>query len=298
MKLVWAKRIWDEAPHNAFTDLIYFNDLFFCVFREGSNHIANHGTLRIISSADGESWTAKSFICIKGADLRDGKLSITPSKQLMLSGVKVLHEKARVHQTYAWFSDDGVTWSEPHPIGELNFWLWQIAWEGNSAYSIGYYCDSDQFIRFYQSKDGKEFTPVGKRLLDEGVPNEAALLFDQHVGYCLLRREEANGLLGIAHSPYSHWQWQDIGVPIGGPGLIRLPDGRLLAAVRLYDNQVRTSLCWINADSGKSTEALSLPSGGDTSYAGLVWHQDYLWVSYYSSHEEKTAIYLAKIELS
>ena len=40
---------------------------------------------------------------------------------------------------------------------------------------------------------------------------------------------------------------------------------------------------------------LTLPSGGDTSYAGMVWHNDLLWVSYYSSHEGKTSIYLAKI---
>ena len=36
---------------------------------------------------------------------------------------------------------------------------------------------------------------------------------------------------------------------------------------------------------------LTLPSGGDTSYPGLVWHDGLLWVSYYSSHEGKAAIY-------
>ena len=41
--------------------------------------------------------------------------------------------------------------------------------------------------------------------------------------------------------------------------------------------------------------ALTLPSGGDTSYAGMVWHDDFLWMSYYSSHEGGTSIYLAKV---
>jgi hypothetical protein len=40
-----------------------------------------------------------------------------------------------------------------------------------------------------------------------------------------------------------------------------------------------------------------VPSGGDSSYAGLVWHEETLWVSYYSSHEGKTSIYLAKVRL-
>ena len=48
---------------------------------------------------------------------------------------------------------------------------------------------------------------------------------------------------------------------------------------------------------GKLTEALKLPSGGDTSYAGLVWHDGLLWISYYSSHEGKTNIYLAKVRI-
>jgi hypothetical protein len=42
---------------------------------------------------------------------------------------------------------------------------------------------------------------------------------------------------------------------------------------------------------------LTLPSGGDTSYAGMVWHGDLLWVSYYASHEGKTAIYLARVKV-
>jgi len=49
-------------------------------------------------------------------------------------------------------------------------------------------------------------------------------------------------------------------------------------------------------DAGTLNEALKLPSGGDTSYAGLVWHEGLLWISYYSSHEGKTSIYLAKVK--
>ena len=43
--------------------------------------------------------------------------------------------------------------------------------------------------------------------------------------------------------------------------------------------------------------ALTLPSGGDTSYAGMVWHEGQLWVSYYASHEGKTAIDLARVKV-
>ena len=78
--------------------------------------------------------------------------------------------------------------------------------------------------------------------------------------------------------------------------MLRLPDGRIVAAGRLYDGQVRTSLLWLDAEAGKLTEFLKLPSGGDNSYPGLVWHDGLLWVSYYSSHEGETSIYLARVK--
>ena len=50
--------------------------------------------------------------------------------------------------------------------------------------------------------------------------------------------------------------------------------------------------------------ALVLPSGGDCSYAGMVWRDNVLWISYYSSHddqsviENRSSIYLAQVRLS
>jgi hypothetical protein len=41
---------------------------------------------------------------------------------------------------------------------------------------------------------------------------------------------------------------------------------------------------------GDFDPVLTLPSDGDTSYAGLVRHEGLLWVSYYSSHEGKSGI--------
>lgn len=40
-----------------------------------------------------------------------------------------------------------------------------------------------------------------------------------------------------------------------------------------------------------------LPSGGDCSYPGIIREGDHLLVSYYSSHEGSTNIYLAKVPL-
>jgi hypothetical protein len=104
-------------------------------------------------------------------------------------------------------------------------------------------------------------------------------------------------LFGLAKPPYTEWEWKDVGAKIGGPQLIRLSDGRLVGGVRLYDGGARTSVVQIDRNNGRLKELLKLPSGGDCSYPGLVVHQNELWISYYSSHEGKTSIYLARVAL-
>lgn len=297
-ELVEVKRIWDAAPHNAFTDLVRYRDEWFCVFREGSAHVSPDGALRVIVSPDGSKWASAALITSTNGDLRDAKITITPGRSLMLSGAVAFRQPAQYkHQSLAWFSEDGRRWSQPIVIGDPNMWLWRTTWWQDKAYSIGYDTAAEGFVRLYRSKDGKQFDVLVPTLFDEGKPNETSIVFDPDgTAFCLLRRDgqPGSGKLGMAHPPYTGWEWKDLSVRIGGPHMLRLPDGRLVAAVRLYDGTVRTSLCWVDRV-GTLTEFLKLPSGGDTSYAGLVWHEDLLWVSYYSSHEGKTSIYLAKI---
>jgi hypothetical protein len=89
-----------------------------------------------------------------------------------------------------------------------------------------------------------------------------------------------------------------LGVHVGGPNFIQLPSGKWVAAGRFYDGDVpKMKLAWLDVDKPSVEPVLELPSGGDCSYPGLVWHDDTLWVSYYSSHEGKTKIYLANVRV-
>ena len=296
---VW--KIWDHAPHNAFTDLVRFKGQWYCVFREGRAHVSPDGALRVIASRDGRAWAAVARLSSTNGDLRDPKITITPGGQLMLSGAVALPQPAPArHQSLAWFSKDGRAWSAPTAIGDSEVWLWRTTWHKKIAYSIGYDTTGERFVRLYESRDGRRFETLVPQLFAEGGPNETSLLFlPDDTALCLLRRDgqPGTGQLGTAHPPYRTWQWRDLGIRIGGPHLLRLPDGRMVAAARLYDGAVRTSLLWLDAADARLTEFLKLPSGGDTGYAGLAWHDGWLWVSYYSSHEGRTSIYLAKVKL-
>ena len=244
---------------------------------------------------------------IASEDLRDAKLSIAPDGQFMLGGAGARRQdKHESHQSYAWFSRDGRSWSEALPVADPDYWLWRVTWHKGVCYGIGYDCRNESNIRLYRSEDGRRFKTHVASLLGEGYPNETSIVFlPDDTAVCLLRRDQAalgarrqaNGLVGTARPPYLEWAWKDTGRRIGGPHLLRLPDGRFLAAVRLYDGRVRTSLCWLDPAGGRLDECLALPSGGDTSYAGLALHDGLLWVSYYSSHEQKTSIYLAKVRI-
>ncbi len=301
LKLIENRKIWDQAPHNAFTDLVRFKQRWFCVFREGQDHVSPDGALRVITSPDGLDWQSAARIESSDSDLRDAKITVTPSGQLMLAGAEAMHDRSSYsHQSLAWFSDDGYQWSPQHEIGQRDYWLWRVTWHDQTAYGIGYACSSnDRSVRLYASRDGKDFQVLVQPLYDQGYPNETSIVFQDQIAYCLLRRDgqPSDGLLGQSKAPYTQWSWQSVGCKIGGPQMILLPSGHLLAGVRLYDQKVRTSLCWIDKETGKLTEALPLPSGGDSSYPGLVWQEDVLWVSYYSSHEGKSSIYLAKVAI-
>ena len=300
-EIVYHDKVWDRAGHSAFTDLIRFHDRWFLAFREASTHVSGDGAIRILSSADFEHWQDTAHITHPGGDLRDPKLCETPDGQLMLTTALAMRQPSEAHhQSYAWFSREGRAWSEPSAIGDPDVWLWRVQWSHGKALALGYGTGTSRFLRGYMSADGSRFDTLNPTILSADYPNETSILFlNDESALCLLRRDGGSktALLGRSRPPYRAWTWTDLNVRIGGPHMLKLPGGRIVAAVRLYDGKTRTSLCWLDPATDRLTEFLALPSGGDTSYAGLGFHNDLLHVSYYSSHEERTSIYVAKVKL-
>lgn len=302
-------RIWDQGEYYAFTDLIRYQGRWLCVFRDGTAHVGDDGALRVIASDDGEHWQSIALLIMDDFDLRDPKFTPLPDGRLQLHSCAMdsKHKKLPYHSV-TFFSDDGEHWQGPDKIGEPGFWIWRSYWHQGRGYGLGYGHIPERIVRLYQTQDGLNFQTLVPRLHDEPGPSEYAFVFgDDHTCYCLIRRDnlhsygDDNGLFGIAKPPYTDWRWFDTGHRIGGPAMIALPDGRLVAAVRKYEFNAQhqfvrewLELCWVNPDNGQLETIEALPSGYDCSYAGMVWHEDELWVSYYSSHEEKPCIYLAR----
>ena len=301
-KLESVTKIWDKAPHNAFTDLIRYKDEWVCAFREAPAHAGGvkGSSIRIITSDDGKSWKSSAIMDDPRGDIRDAKMAVTPEGNLMmLTATQFFDTSKQRHQSHAWFTNDLESWDGPHDVGDADIWAWGIQFHQGLGYSIGYRTVEPRFVRLYTTKTGKKFdSHVAKLDVVNRYPNESVFVFDdQDFAYCLLRCQ-GPAQIGVAKPPYKKWTWKDTGVAIGGPEMIQLPDGRLLGGGRLYDGGARTSLFWVDPQSAKITEVLKLPSGGDTSYPGFVFHDGKLYVSYYSSHEGKSCIYFATIDIA
>jgi hypothetical protein len=302
--LVECKRIWSEAPHNAFTSLIRWHDRWYCAFREGKSHVGSRGQLRIITSIDGKEWQSAALLSDPVYDLRDANLSVTPTGKLMMVGGAQISEKGGLPTgTFASFSDDGSKWSKPELILPVGRWMWGVTWHQNTAWGVSYGTPRDRGVNsLLTSADGRRFDLFVKDFfVNDSYPTEARLQFGSDGKcHCLQRCDGKPSLayLGSAAAPFKEWRWEPLDRFIGGPNLLELSNGRWIAAGRLFnDNKPKTAIMDLDVESARVIPILDLPSGGDSSYPGLVWHKDQLWMSYYSSHEGKASIYLAIIEI-
>lgn len=319
-KLLEVRKIWDAGRHNAFTDLIFWRERWYCTFREADAHVGGEGKLRVLESADGEKWASAALIAEAGIDLRDPKLSITPDNRLMIvAGGSVYEGKTLLgRQPRVSFSTDGRSWTPPKRVLSEGEWLWRVTWQGDVAYGVSYNASArttaaaqeaaqsgqagtgpaDWKLKLVSSKDGEKFELV-THLDVPGHPNETTLRFLPNGEMrALVRREGGDtfGWYGSSPSPYKEWRWTPLKERLGGPNFVILPEGAMWAVCRSYPGGAKTVLATLTS-AGAYQPVLTFPSGGDTSYAGLVFQGGKLWVSYYASHEGKSSIYLARVEL-
>lgn len=309
-------KIWDQEPHNAFTDLIRFNDQFFVTFRSAGKHVprqsSEDGKIRVLTSADGEIWEPFALHELEGYDLRDPKLSITPEGRLMLHMGGSVYENGKLIQKLnhvSFLNSSTGTFSTPQPLRyapELQSnqnWLWTITWHKDIAYGVIYRGGK---VFLVKSSDGLYYELITPLNIDH-FPNESKVVFlpnDEMM--IIVRRDDKKlqpaqrtGVLGTSQPPYTNWHWNTMDLRLGGPHLIPLQDDQWLLGTRAFhaEHPKATTTLFSMDTSGKTKKLIDLPSGGDTSYPGMVIHDDKLWVSYYSSHEGKTSIYMAQIPM-
>ena len=192
LDVVEVKKIWDAAPHSAFTSLTKFKDEWFVTFREGSGHVpGTDGGVRILVSKNDSTWESAALLTEAGVDLRDPKFCTAPDGRLMLTmggsiydgtSASGAHRKPTAARTRTAFSSDGRMWTAPLPCCDEGQWLWSSTLHDKNLYGVAYPVadESKSELSLWSSPDGAKFSRV--TTLDPGrniLPNETTLRFTE-----------------------------------------------------------------------------------------------------------------------
>lgn len=301
-------RISSHASHSAFTDLIAFNNAFYCVYRQATNHMSGDGRIEITRLDSQLRITGRNRLTLNGTDLRDPKLSIGPNNTLYLVAYAktTSGEMPRRISMVSWFSSDGHSWSSPHRFGDQGWWMWKHQWYQGEAYSLAYK-RAAQRLDLYQGHPRKTMNRRVTGILSLskhglGYPNETDFHIDkQGVIRALCRRDADNfsAQLGLSMPPYRYWRWFDLGIYIGGPVMKPLQGNDYLVAGRTWTGKKMLNRVWkltFEQNQPVLTTICDLPSQGDNSYPGMVIGKDNVVISYYSSHIDNEArVYIANL---
>ena len=314
LRLRSVERIWDAAPHSAFTDLLQDGDRLLCAFREGEGHaLGEDGRIRVIARDPGGPWLSVALLEEPGVDLRDPKLSRMPDGRVMLLCGGSVYEGSvlRSCRSRVYVSESGgESFGPAQPVvldeavrSEAD-WLWRVTWVGGEGYGVVYQplAPEPRRAHLVATNDGVSYRRVTTFDLGDR-PTEVALREVEGGDLLAIVRHDGKdrrASLGRSAPPFEEWRFQRLGEHVGGPDL--LMTGRLDGIVggrRFPGGVARTALSHLGLrldGPGPLGPPLILPSAGDTSYPGMVRSGEELLVSYYSSHEGRTAIYLATLE--
>ena len=316
------RRVFHNGEHNAFTDLVQFQDRFYLTFRSCPDGHMVHPTSSIIImvSDDLKSWQHVHRFSVKHRDTRDPHFLVFRQKLFVFtgtwySGATTLPREQydlNKHLGYAAWTTDGKSWNSPVMLdGTYGHYIWKANTFGDSAFLCG-----RRKTDFAEGPKG-EGTAVESLMLesDDGLiwrkravfqpsqGDETAFLFEQDGSVLAIGRRGSQPAQFLkSKPPYADWYRNDLDRYIGGPLLVRWGDRYVVGGRRSTDNGPKTSMCWLEGED--LHEFASVPSGGDNSYPGfLELSPTHAAMSWYSSHEKDangqniTAIYMADLTI-
>ncbi len=318
-----VRRVFHNGEHNAFTDLVRYNDRLYLTFRScpDGHGVYPTSSIFVLSSQDGRDWEEVHRFRIAKRDVRDPHFLVFQRRLFVYTGAWYCGETAPEHREmnqhlgYAAWTEDGKRWHGPAMLeGTYGHYIWRAAAFGGKAYLCG-----RRKREFAESQTREERDPLVESALlesDDGLiwrkagffqkryGNETAFLFERNGSILAVARSGGGRNAQVLRSrpPYQEWERKDLDRYIGGPLLAEWGARYLVAGRKSLTGEPQTSLYWLVND--QLHEFAELPSGGDNSYPGFVELSPTRGlVSYYSSHERDqagksiTAIYLAALAL-
>lgn len=299
---VWP--VVQDGMHNSNTDLIYWRDSFFLVHARSRYHMGNAGTqLVVLRSPDGRGWLEVAQLGVEGEDIRDPKFAVI-DERLALYALKNTSFEPEPYGTVVATSQDGMLWSAFDEVQPQGWLLWRPkTLDGELWYAPAYWHEHGKSV-LLASTDGRNWTIVST--IHEGDRNDETAVEFLLDGRMLVTARlegdrawhqgsaDAATLLAVAKPPYSKWIKTVSPVTrLDGPALFTY-NGQVYAVGR-YDPEGRDQWYGMSSLLGRKRTALyqvredeliylsDLPSGGDTSYPGVVLRDGELYISYYTN---------------
>lgn len=300
--------VWNQAPHNAFTDLIHFDNAYYCVFREGSSHTSYDGKLRILKSADSKTWSSFDLITYNNKDLRDPHFFVDNYGRLSILAF-ASDDKVRFNVIYK-LTNSGFEYEKANV--DNDYWIWSSFKAKGKLFSLGYNTKQPCFNSVFNSTKPKlllfqntdsSFTSFSKLELlnmnpsNFGCPNESSIILKDSTFIAIVRDDIDNTFshIGYLSKPYTDWHWQNFPFYVRGPKLALLPDGKIFLAAASMEDYDRTYYAIINPSDYSVEKIKAFPSAGDTGYPGVIIEGNTALISYYSSHEGNARVYICRI---
>ncbi len=318
-----VRRVFHNGQHNAFTDLVRFQDQIYLTFRSCPDGHMVHPTASIIvlRSQDAQQWKQVHQFHVEQRDTRDPHFLVFQNRLFVYTGtwfsgpetIPVAQYDLNLHLGFAAWSDDGTQWHSPIMLeGTFGHYIWRAREYGGKAYLCG------RRKRQFDVRPRGEGPEVQSMMLesDDGLVwrkcavfqeergDETAFLFEPDGSIlAVARRGRDHAQLLRSTPPYHQWERSDLDRYVGGPLLVKWGGRYVVGGRKMTDGRgAKTSMCWLIDD--QLHEFAELPSGGDCSYPGfLELSPQRAIMSWYSTHETNdagkpiTAIYLADLEI-
>ena len=304
--LDWMQTAFSDGKHNAFTDLILWHGKYFLCFRHAESHMSMDGEIRVMSSADMKTWTPCGTLDTL-ADDRDPHFAATDDELFVYFGAwnlkhaegHGLPDRDCVRSYYA-STKDGETWTKIQGVYEPGWWLWRVRHHDGAFYSMAYTASRPKpparETRLLRSENGLDWTLV-TTVTKERMAGEADILFRKDGTSWIISRtgdDAGDAMWFRGDATLTQWTPTNTGILIHAPAFAVWKDRVFISGRARAEEKKSVTKIWEIAGD-KIEERITLPSGGDTSYPGLVVDPasenadaPSLFVSWYSQHERET----------
>jgi hypothetical protein len=321
--LDWSAKVYGDGQHNAFTDLAYWGGQYYLCFRHGAGHLSMDGEIRVLRSGDLKAWEPCGVLDTLGDD-RDPHFALSDKALYVFFGTWDLAHAAdqgvpgrgrlRSHMSS---TNDGQTWSAVKGVYDPEWWLWRVRWHEGAFYSIAYAIQWPSMpdpgeARLLRSEDGLAWETVSA-VTRERIPDEADMRFLPDGSMEVVMRsgdKQGNAMYLRSDSARSSWERKDLDAVVHCPVLLPWKDRCFVGGRGKSDSVKSVARLWELAE-GQVRELITLPSGGDTAYPGLIplpgtetGEKPILLVSWYSQHErsperpDEANIYIGQVTVA